>query len=108
MSLANVAWVLAEKHKRKVLVVDWDLEAPGLHRFFKLDDAEITIGLIELLNDYKALIREVAESLPEKLVRVEKYIRPVKTTFAGGGAIYLLPAGRPEPEKAPPTPPVAV
>lgn len=37
MSLANIACILAEEKKREnrgVLVVDWDLEAPGLHRFF--------------------------------------------------------------------------
>ena len=34
MALANVACLLAETHGRPVLVVDWDLEAPGLHRFF--------------------------------------------------------------------------
>src|SRR6476469_6969186 len=33
MALANVAWILATNGKR-VLAVDWDLEAPGLHRFF--------------------------------------------------------------------------
>jgi MinD-like ATPase involved in chromosome partitioning or flagellar assembly len=33
MALANVAWILAA-NRRKVLVVDWDLESPGLHRFF--------------------------------------------------------------------------
>ena len=33
MALANIAWILAANGKR-VLAVDWDLEAPGLHRFF--------------------------------------------------------------------------
>lgn len=33
MALANTAWILAANGKR-VLAVDWDLEAPGLHRFF--------------------------------------------------------------------------
>ena len=36
MALANVACLLAEHAgpKEHVLVIDWDLEAPGLHRFF--------------------------------------------------------------------------
>lgn len=36
MALANVACLLAERARPKgqVLVMDWDLEAPGLHRFF--------------------------------------------------------------------------
>src|SRR6201995_3331942 len=33
MALANVAWILASAGKR-VLAADWDLESPGLHRFF--------------------------------------------------------------------------
>lgn len=33
MALANTAWILAANGNR-VLAVDWDLEAPGLHRFF--------------------------------------------------------------------------
>lgn len=43
MALANTAWVLASNGKR-VLVVDWDLEAPGLHRFFHpfLEDKQLT------------------------------------------------------------------
>jgi MinD-like ATPase involved in chromosome partitioning or flagellar assembly len=31
MALANVAWLLAYNGHR-VLVLDWDLESPGLHR----------------------------------------------------------------------------
>jgi len=34
MALANFAWILAASGK-KVLVIDWDLEAPGLHRYFR-------------------------------------------------------------------------
>ena len=36
MSLANVACLLAERlgKEANILLVDWDLEAPGLHRFF--------------------------------------------------------------------------
>ncbi|MUZ66457.1 AAA family ATPase, partial [Agrobacterium vitis] len=33
MTLANVAWALASNDER-VLAIDWDLEAPGLHRYF--------------------------------------------------------------------------
>ena len=42
MALANIAWILASNGKR-VLMVDWDLEAPGLHRyFFPFLDAIVT------------------------------------------------------------------
>ena len=34
MALANIAVLLAQM-QRRVLLVDWDLEAPGLHRYFE-------------------------------------------------------------------------
>lgn len=56
MALANVAWVLAS-NGRKVLVIDWDLEAPGLHRYFApfLLDPELsrTEGLIEFVRNFE-------------------------------------------------------
>src|ERR1700759_3600989 len=55
MALANVAWILAS-NGRKVLVVDWDLDSPGLHRYFHpfLAQAKVaeTPGIIELITDY--------------------------------------------------------
>ncbi len=38
MALANIACLLAKRYSgngRGVLMVDWDLEAPGLHLFFR-------------------------------------------------------------------------
>jgi formylglycine-generating enzyme required for sulfatase activity/cellulose biosynthesis protein BcsQ len=36
MALANIACLLAQRSKdRDILMIDWDLEAPGLHRFFQ-------------------------------------------------------------------------
>jgi hypothetical protein len=55
MALANVAWVLASNGKR-VLTIDWDLEAPGLHRYFRpfLSDPEMAErpGLIDFFFDF--------------------------------------------------------
>jgi tetratricopeptide (TPR) repeat protein len=55
MALANVAWILASQGL-KVLVVDWDLDSPGLHRYFHpfLDPRKIvaTPGVVELISDY--------------------------------------------------------
>lgn len=57
MALANVAWILASNGYR-VLVVDWDLEAPGLHRYFApfMIDPDLTEseGVIDIVNDYVA------------------------------------------------------
>ena len=55
MALANVAVVLA-MWKYKVLVVDWDLEAPGLEFFFKKyvvsSDLEKNGGVINLITSW--------------------------------------------------------
>ena len=55
MALANVAWILAS-NGLKVLVVDWDLDSPGLHRYFHpfLDPAKVaaTPGIIEIVTEY--------------------------------------------------------
>jgi cellulose biosynthesis protein BcsQ len=50
MALVNLAWVLSSNDK-SVLTIDWDLEAPGLHRYLRpfLIDPELrnTPGLID-------------------------------------------------------------
>ncbi|MCX4859323.1 FxSxx-COOH system tetratricopeptide repeat protein [Streptomyces canus] len=55
MALANVGWILAGAGHR-VLVVDWDLEAPGLHRYLHplLVDPELhsSKGLINMVQAY--------------------------------------------------------
>lgn len=50
-TLANLALLLAKRGK-KVLLMDWDLEAPGLHRYFKqyFVDGLPQTGLIQLLH----------------------------------------------------------
>lgn len=67
MALANVAWILASNGLR-VLVVDWDLDSPGLHRYFHpfLDPAKVaaTPGIIELLTDYAWEAARVATGRP--------------------------------------------
>jgi cellulose biosynthesis protein BcsQ len=52
MALASIAWILANKGKR-VLIVDWDLDNPSLHRFFTTSQSnagrlDSTPGLIDL------------------------------------------------------------
>src|SRR5947208_1482236 len=65
MALSNVAWILASQGKR-VLAVDWDLEAPGLHRYFRpfLPDPELseTPGLIDFFAEFVEGSRQQALS----------------------------------------------
>src|SRR5438552_16804347 len=63
MALANTACLLAERlasSSQKVLMIDWDLEAPGLHRFFaaQLEPSEDHPGIINYFHELRRLLRE--------------------------------------------------
>lgn len=116
MALANVAWILASKGKR-VLTVDWDLEAPGLHRYFYpfLADKDLTSsdGLIDfVLNFTTAAIREPTvpeQSSPSQpgppettneaewykpYANILRYASSLTWKFENGGTLDFIPAGR--------------
>jgi TIR domain/CobQ/CobB/MinD/ParA nucleotide binding domain len=63
MALANIGWILASAGKR-VLLIDWDFEAPGLHRYLHpfLNDPELvsTLGLIDYFADFNVAARAAA------------------------------------------------
>ena len=69
MALANVAWILASAGKR-VLAIDWDLEAPGLHRYFRpflLDpDLSNSEGVIDFVTEYSTEAMQRLEPVPEE------------------------------------------
>lgn len=59
MALANVATLLSEKNR--VLVIDWDLEAPGLHYFFKnkgINNVVEKPGLIDLFQEFQKILEQ--------------------------------------------------
>ena len=70
MAMANLAWILASQGKR-VLTLDWDLEAPGLHRYFYpflLDkDLMYSDGLIDFVIKFAE-----AAATPDAAPLVEK------------------------------------
>jgi CO dehydrogenase nickel-insertion accessory protein CooC1/tetratricopeptide (TPR) repeat protein len=100
MALANVAWIIASSGKR-VLVVDWDLESPGLHKFFEpfLEESKVsaTPGVIELINDYA---NEALKNAPRaddwylEFARVDKDAVSLEWDFPDGGKLDFLSAGR--------------
>ena len=100
MALANVAWILASNGK-KVLVLDWDLDSPGLHRYFHpfLDPAKVaaTPGVIELITDYAWEVSQGAERSAE-WVRRRAQIIPhavsLNWDFPDGGMLDFVSAGR--------------
>jgi MinD-like ATPase involved in chromosome partitioning or flagellar assembly/tetratricopeptide (TPR) repeat protein len=101
MALANVAWILAANGHR-VLVVDWDLESPGLHRFFKPFIADSLLansrGVIDLIRDYEwaAVQSEDPGSLPhDEHARIHRFAFSVNWPhFPEGATLDFLPAGR--------------
>ena len=50
MAMVNIACLMA-KQKKKVLLIDWDLEAPGLHSFFSNAVTKDKLGLIDFITD---------------------------------------------------------
>ncbi|HEX8744223.1 MAG TPA: SLATT domain-containing protein [Thermoleophilaceae bacterium] len=59
MALANTAVVYARRNGGEVLAMDWDLEAPGLHRFFDHPawSAEERPGTVDLLYELAAHVK---------------------------------------------------
>src|ERR1700719_1753701 len=108
MAPADFAWLLAVSGER-VLAIDWDLEAPGLHRYFKpfLVDPELTEtnGLIDAFwaLTSRALSNERSTAKRRPLddvdfdpsgVDLEDYINPLKWEFYNKGCIDFIGAGR--------------
>ncbi len=114
MALANVAWVLASNGK-SVLTIDWDLEAPGLHRYFHpfLNDKEISgqesEGVIDMMVDFAVRAATPAQEGEkqqadwyEKLADFSKWRKRlhwpsgeiVRLGRYGAGRIDFVPAGR--------------
>jgi hypothetical protein len=100
MALANVAWILASNGKR-VLAMDWDLEAPGLHRYFApfLRDPELnsTSGVIDLVRGFELLTPRPAEGFRAH-ARVDRFSQSLDCDFPGGGFIEFVSSGRRTPE----------
>jgi hypothetical protein len=107
MALANVAWLLALRGKR-VLVMDWDLEAPGIRRFFHpfLSDPALveTDGVLEYVGGLASLAAhqpkdtdwtKMPEAFFDEHANILSYARPLTfPDFPEGGQLDFIPAGR--------------
>ena len=117
MALANVAWILAANGKR-VLIADWDLESPGLHRFYQpfMDpDVSQRPGIVDFVRTYvwdalderKRLAQtdggdggfpvtgqpEMATVIEKDVAKLSSYTVPVDWPFPDSGAIDFLSPG---------------
>jgi MinD-like ATPase involved in chromosome partitioning or flagellar assembly len=86
MALANIAVLLAERGKR-VLMVDWDLEAPGLHNYF--------VGRMSI-EDGRGLLHLLGAAACRRPVRWEDYVTRVQ--LPQRGRLDLLHSGLGDPE----------
>lgn len=98
MSLVNIACLMA-KQKKKVLLVDWDLEAPGLHTFFDDTIKKEDLGLVDLITDVTNFIEIEGNNTDEKYEEflnsnLEKYIFKVKNIQNYDIQIDILKAGK--------------
>jgi cellulose biosynthesis protein BcsQ len=109
MALANVACLLAKRSRKKVLMIDWDLEAPGLHWYFRErekpqsaeskayeKDLQEAPGLIDLFQTFRnpapSRFKTQDEAMIEAMVRkvnLQTYVLKTHVPY-----VYLLKAGR--------------
>lgn len=105
MALANTAWILAGSGLR-VLAVDWDLESPGLYRYFHPFFSGSAIGasqgIVDILNDYfRAARAAVTAGPPRSRDWHVEYARVLRHAFSltwdkfpANGTLDYLSAGQ--------------
>ena len=106
MAMANTAWILASNGNR-VLMIDWDLEAPGLHKYFHpfLQDKTLnnTRGLMDFILDFASAA--MAKQTEEKAASSRDWFFPYANVlryadslqwdaFPKRGTIDLVAAGK--------------
>ena len=89
-TLASCASFLAINHKKKIVILDCDFEAPGFTNFFLKDPCSpiYSNGLIEYFMDDN-----------EEDKSVTNYCWEVSKQYSGEGEIYVFPAGNLEDEE---------
>lgn len=116
MAVANVAELL-RRRGLDVLMVDFDLEAPGLERYFDTPETEVSPGemqkrrgVLDLLHSYvelrvlkakleravedPATARETASETPFPVEPLDNFLAPVYTRSGSRGSLTMLPAGQ--------------
>ncbi len=100
MAMANVADILARRGLR-VLAIDFDLEAPGLERYFQIDKSAALAnpGLIDLLLSFKKSLSGAAPlDDGAEFRQLQRFIFPVYAQpLPNGGELHLMTAGQREP-----------
>jgi len=94
---ANIAAYLCYQKGKKILLWDWDFEAPGLHYFFGLKNEDITKkGTLELFEEYMVTMRkgEEVKSADLKFITFDENIINLPVNInKKKGCIDLIAAG---------------
>lgn len=97
MALANVGDILARAGLR-VLMIDFDLEAPGLEQYFPIDQRAVRsrLGLFDLILRYKsAMALTVGDTQNQEFRRLqEHFITEIYPRRPSGGQLDLMTAGQ--------------
>ena len=100
MALANIAELLY-REGYSIVLIDWDLEAPGIERYFVEDVAPILDkpGVIDMLGAYKNWLsrpdpRSSVDTKRPFGVDLNDYVVSLREPSDKGGRLWLLPAGR--------------
>jgi tetratricopeptide (TPR) repeat protein len=98
MAMANIAELFYRAGMR-VLMVDWDLEAPGLEKFFDLDVESVLDkpGVMDMILDYKKKMAQELEATSEEdlpFLKPKDLALEVYPNSPGEGKLYLLTAGK--------------
>jgi len=96
MALANVACQLANKHGKHVIVVDWDLEAPGLHYYLGYEDQDLRDkkGLLDYLEDFALAVSRGADGKEPPLDDYLLELKPELAEKVRYGSVRLMACGR--------------
>src|ERR1043166_2636371 len=84
LALSNVAALLVRDGHRVVLL-DFDLEAPGLDTFSEFTEAKGQAGIVEYVAQFQRL--QVAPD-------IRKFVHPITLPIPLRGALWIMPAGR--------------
>ncbi len=107
MLLANIAKYLYYYRNRRILLIDWDMEAPGIYAYFKTEieregiDLKQKMGVLDLFENYKKyhddLVIAGEDPKPEDVpVFDQNYIHTLLKNEETRATIELIHAGQGE------------
>jgi tetratricopeptide (TPR) repeat protein/cellulose biosynthesis protein BcsQ len=88
LALVNSAFRLARKGKR-VFILDFDLEAPGVDAFSSCGDGEQHEGVVEYISRFRA---------DGKVDSLKEYVREIQGEETAPGKVFFMSAGRKDQE----------